>query len=141
MEQEEMDRMVELVGSRTGVGGSGWGCGGRWISEAVLARALFVVCVACWHLGVCPLALCGEMLTLVKEPLYLRRRWEDIGGSPPPSRGPAPQSKVWEEPLTGAMEVARSGQTSGPLRCPEKVECGAALESKVEEPGWSAGWA
>ena len=54
------------------------------VSEAVLARALFVVSVACSDLGVCPLALCGEMLPLVKEPLYLRRRWEDIGGSPPP---------------------------------------------------------
>ena len=43
--------------------------------------------------------------------------------------------------LTAAMEVARSGQTSGPLRSPEtwlpgewkkKVECGPALESEVK---------
>ena len=101
--------------------------------------------------------LCGEMLTLVKEPLYLRRRWEDIGGSPPPRAplpslkremerqcGPPLKSEVKMPCLTAAMEVARSGQTSGPLRSPEtwlpgewkkKVECGPALESKVlEEP-------
>ena len=40
-----------------------------------------------------------------------------------------------EAPKTGEMENARSGSTSGPLRFVEKVDCGAALESKVvEEP-------
>ena len=40
-----------------------------------------------------------------------------------------------EAPKTGEMENARSGSTSGPLCFVEKVDCGAALESKVvEEP-------
>ena len=58
--------------------------------------------------------------------------------------GPPLKSEVKMPSLTAEMEVATSGQTSGPLRSPEtwlpgewkkKVECGPALESKVlEEP-------
>ena len=83
---------------------------------------------ACSDRGVCPLALCGEMLAPVEEPLYLRMIWADIGGMPPPARRSAVKS-------TGAVEVARLDESSGPMRCPEEVECGAVRESTVlEEP-------
>ena len=49
--------------------------------------------------------------------------------------GAVQESTMLEAPKTGEMENARSGSTNGPLRFVEKVDCGAALESKVvEEP-------
>ena len=66
---------------------AGYGIG--WISEAVLAQAL-----------------CGEMQTLEEYPLYLRARWADIGGMPPPARMAT---------VTGATERATGGQASSGL--------------------------
>ena len=54
--------------------------------------------------------------------------------------GAVDESTMLEAPKTGGMEVARSGPTSGPLRCAEKVDCGAVLKSNVlEDPKVNSG--
>ena len=82
MEQKEIDGLEEMD--------RGVGVGGYpklfWL-ERCLWRGF-----ACLDRGVCPLALCGEMLAPVEEPLYLRVIWADIGGMPPPARRPAVKS-------------------------------------------------